>query len=120
LIDLGAKLAVVLSSQGIQHCHIIRLLGDWLDTFHDHFEPRDIGLEFNPDVCACLRVLHLLLEHVFLAQRLGDCRGGEFTVESHLFDLCLDGVADSPAAGIAGRVAAGAAWPGRTEILNFR
>ena len=25
-----------------------------------------------------------------------------------------------PAAGIAGRVAAGAGWPGRTEILRFR
>ena len=35
-------------------------------------------------------------------------------------DQSLDGVADSPAAGIAGRVAAGAGWPGRTEILRFR
>src|SRR5271157_265144 len=38
----------------------------------------------------------------------------------HLLDQSLDGVADSPAAGIAGRVAAGAGWPGRTEILRFR
>ena len=44
----------------------------------------------------------------------------EFAVECHLLDQSLDGVADSPAAGIAGRVAAGAGWPGRTEILRFR
>ena len=75
---------------------------------------------FNPNVIACLRVFHLMLEHVFLAQRHCDCRGAEFAVECHLVDLSLDGVADSPAAGIAGRVAASAGWPGRTEILKFR
>ena len=75
---------------------------------------------FNPNVIACLRVFHLMLEHVFLAQRHCDCRGAEFAVECHLLDQSLDGVADSPAAGIAGRVAAGALWPGRTEILKFR
>ena len=46
--------------------------------------------------------------------------GPKFAVECHLLDQSLDGVADSPAAGIAGRVAAGAGWPGRTEILRFR
>ncbi len=46
--------------------------------------------------------------------------GAEFAVECLLVDLSLDGVADSPAAGRAGRVAAGALWPGRTEILRFR
>src|SRR5208283_3295173 len=84
------------------------------------FKPREIGLLFNPNFFACLRVFYLLLEQVFLAQRHGDCRGAEFAVEFHLVDLSLDGVADSPAAGIAGRVAAGALWPGRTEILKFR
>jgi len=75
---------------------------------------------FSPNVIACLRVFHLMLEHVFLAQRHCDCRGAELAVECHLVDLTLDGVADSPAAGIAGRVAAGAGLPGRTEILKFR
>src|SRR5208337_672001 len=99
---------------------IIRLLGDWLDTCQDHSKPRDIGLMFNPNVIACLRVFHLMLEHVFLAQRHCDCRGAEFAVECHLLDLSLDGVADSPAARRAARVAASAGWPGRTEILKFR
>ncbi len=75
---------------------------------------------FNPNFFACLRVFHLVLEHVFLAQRHCDCRRAEFAVECLLVDQSLDGVADSPAAGIAGRVAAGAGWPGRTEILRFR
>ena len=75
---------------------------------------------FNPNFFACLRVFHLVLEHVFLAQRHCDCRRAEFAVECLLLDQSLDGVADSPAAGIAGRVAAGAGWPGRTEILRFR
>ena len=80
----------------------------------------NIGLMFNPNFFACLGVFHLAIEHVFLAQRHCDCRRAEFAVECHLLDQSLDGVADSPAAGIAGRVAAGAGWPGRTEILRFR
>ena len=75
---------------------------------------------FNPNFFACLRVFHLVLEHVFLAQRHCDCRRAEFAVECLLLDQSLNGVADSPAAGMAGRVAAGAGWPGRTEILRFR
>src|SRR5271157_3327704 len=90
------------------------------EPFQDHIEPCNLGLMFKPNFFACLRVFHLALEHVFLAQRHCDCRGAEFAVESLLIDLSLDGVADLPAAGIAGRVAAGAGWPGRTEILRFR
>ncbi len=37
-----------------------------------------------------------------------------------LVDHVLDGVADSPALGIAGWVAAGAGLPGRTEILKVQ
>ena len=119
-VDPGGKFAVVVISQGLQHFAIICLLGDWLDTFQDHIKPCDIGIMFNPNFFACLGVFHLALEHVFLAQRHCDCRGAEFAVECHLLDQSLDGVADSPAAGKAGRVAAGAGWPGRTQILRFR
>ena len=45
---------------------------------------------------------------IFLAQCHCDCRCAEFAVECHLLDQS------------AGRVAAGAGWPGRTEILRFR
>ena len=41
-------------------------------------------------------------------------------LESLLVDHVLDCVADSPALGIAGWVAAGAGLPGRTEILKSR
>ena len=47
-----------------------------------------------------------------------DGRGGEGALEVQLVDHVLDGVADSPALGIAGRVTAGAGLPGRTEILR--
>ena len=75
---------------------------------------------FNPNFFACLRVFHLLLQRSFVPRRHMDCRGGQFAVECHLVDQALDGVTDAPAAGIAGRVAAGAGCPGRTEILRSR
>ena len=86
----------------------------------DHFKPREIGLLFNPNLFACLRVCHLLLEQVLLAQGHGDGRGGEFALQSQLVDQSLHGVADAPALGIAGGVAAGAGLPGLTEILKSR
>ncbi len=96
------------------------LLGGWLDTrsWDDHFEPREIGLMFNPNVYPCHRVFHQLPEHMLMTKRHSDGRGGERALESLLVDHVLDGVADSPAAGIAGWVAAGAGWPGLTEILK--
>jgi hypothetical protein len=67
---LDAKLPFVVIKEGIQHCHIVPLLlGGWLDTFQDYFKRLNIGLMFNPNVFACLRVFHLLLEHSFVAQR---------------------------------------------------
>ena len=41
-------------------------------------------------------------------------------LEAQLVDHVLDGVAESPALGIAGWVAAGAGWPGWTEILRVQ
>ena len=71
---------------------------------------------FNPNVYPCHRVFHQLPERMLMTKRHSDGRGGERALESLLVDHVLDGVADSPAAGIAGWVAAGAGWPGRTEI----
>ncbi len=75
---------------------------------------------FNPNVYPCHRVFHQLPERVLMTKRHSDGRGGELALESLLVDHVLDGVADSPAPGIAGWVAAGAGWPGRTEILKSR
>ena len=75
---------------------------------------------FNPNVYPCHRVFHQLPERVLMTKRHSDGRGGERALESLLVDHVLDGVADSPAAGIAGWVAAGAGWPGLTEILKSR
>ena len=75
---------------------------------------------FNPNVYPCHRVFHQLRERMLMTKRHSDGRGGERALQSLLVDHVLDGVADSPAAGIAGRVAAGAGWPGRTEILRVQ
>ncbi len=53
-----------------------------------------------------------------MTKRHSDGRGGERALESLLVDHVLNGVADSPAAGVAGWVAAGAGLPGLTEILK--
>ena len=75
---------------------------------------------FNPNVYPCHRVFHQLLERVLMTKRHSDSCGGERALEVHLVDHVLDGVADSPALGIAGWVAAGAGLPGRTEILRIQ
>ena len=120
MLFLGGKLPFVVIQDGSQPCDSVHLLGGWLDSLHDHLKPRKIGLLFNPNVFACLRVCHLLLEQVLLAQGHGDGRGAEFALQSQLVDQSLEGVADSPALGIAGGVAAGAGLPGLTEILKSR
>ena len=119
-IALLALLAIEVIENGAQPCDRVHLLGGRLDPLHDHLKPREIGLLFHPDVFACLRVGHLLLEPVLLAQGHGDSRGAEFALESQLVDQSLEGVTDSPAAGIASGVAAGAGLPGRTEVLKSR
>ena len=75
---------------------------------------------FNPNVFPCHRVFHQLRERMLMAKRHSDGRGGEKALEAQLVDHVLDGVAESPALGIAGRVAAGAGLPGRTEILRVQ
>ena len=52
-----------------QPCDSVPLLGGWLDQLLDHLKPREIGLLFNPNVFACLRVCHLLLEQVGMVQK---------------------------------------------------
>ena len=71
---------------------------------------------FNPNVYPCHRVFHQLPERMLMTKCHSDGRGGERTLEAQFVDHVLDCVADSPALGIAVRVAAGAGWPGRTEI----
>ncbi len=122
MLFLGGTLAFDVIENGPQPCDRIDRLGGWLDTrsWDDHFEPREIGLMFNPNVYPCHRVFHQLPERMLMTKRHSDGRGGERALESLLVDHVLDGVADSPALGIAGRVAAGPGWPGRTEILRVQ
>jgi len=58
-----------------------------------------------------------MLEHLLIANRHGDRHVRELAVELQFVHPSLDGAADPPAAGIAGRVAAGAGLQGDGGFL---
>ena len=79
LLFLGGTLAFDVIENGPQPCDRIDRLGGWLDPWpwYDHFEPREIGLMFNPNVYPCHRVFHQLPERMLMTKRHSDGRGGE-------------------------------------------